>query len=124
MLDRVNGYKAVLVDGKFVGYVCAGPDARVAGQLEMDGVDDIGLGFRPDLTGHGVASAWAPIVIDLLTASIAAPEQRVVIAAWNKRSQKVARHAGFDHPIPHVNSDGEWVVLTRQVMRGANAAHP
>ncbi len=28
MLDVANRYRAVHVDGEFVGYVCVGPDAR------------------------------------------------------------------------------------------------
>jgi GNAT superfamily N-acetyltransferase len=115
MLDPVNGYRGVRLNGEFVGYVCAGPDARVAGQVAMDRVDDIGLGFRPDLTGRGIASAWVPVVIGRLTAQLSAPVQRVVIAAWNERSRAVALRAGFDHPILHVNDDGEWFVLKRKV---------
>jgi ribosomal-protein-alanine N-acetyltransferase len=118
MLDPANQYHAVHVEAEFVGYVCVGPDARVTGLEEREDVDDIGLGFRPDLTGQGIASAWIPTVIALLADRLNAPMQRVVITAWNKRSQAVARRAGFGQPTPHVNGDGEWIVLSRHALRG------
>jgi ribosomal-protein-alanine N-acetyltransferase len=113
MLDSANHYRAVHVDNDFVGYVCVGPDAMVSGQEAAAGVDDIGWGFRPDLTGRGLASVWLGTALELLDDLLAAPTQRVVIAAWNQRSLTVARHLGFDDPEPLRNANVDWVVLTR-----------
>jgi [ribosomal protein S18]-alanine N-acetyltransferase len=115
MLDPANCYSAVHADGQFVGYVCVGPDALVAGQEPTPGVADIGWGFRPDLTGQGLASQWLSEAIELLMGSDPALTQRVVVAAWNERSQAVATRLGFGDPVKHVNDDGEWVVMTRSV---------
>ena len=113
MLDPANRYFAVLADRVLVGYVCVGPDARVAGQHADLGVDDIGWGFRPDLTGQGIASRLLPDVLELLKELVRAPTQRVVIAAWNQRSQAAARRMGFGDPVLLRNDIGEWVILTR-----------
>lgn len=113
MLDPANTYFAVLVAGALVGYVCVGPDARVAGEQADDEADDIGWGFRPDLTGRGIASRWLPVVLELLGEVVHARTQRVVIAAWNERSQAAARRLGFHAPVRLTNDAGEWVVLTR-----------
>jgi RimJ/RimL family protein N-acetyltransferase len=113
MLDPVNQYRAIHLDNEFVGYVCVGPDAMVSGQEAGADIDDIGWGFRPDLTGRGLASTWIRMALDLLDDLLAAPTQRVVIAAWNKRSQAVARHLGFEDPVPLSNAGREWVILTR-----------
>lgn len=107
MTDPANNYFAVHADGELVGYVCVGPDARVAGQQADPQVDDIGWGFRPDLTGRGIASRWIPEVLELLHDLLRAPTQRVVIAAWNERSQAAARRLGFDDPATFCNDGGK-----------------
>jgi RimJ/RimL family protein N-acetyltransferase len=117
MLDPANQYRAVHVDSEFVGYVCVGPDAMVSGQEVDPEVNDIGWGFRPDLTGRGLASRWLPMVLDLLGDLLHAPTQRVVIAAWNERSLAVALRLGFENPVPLKNADGDWVVLSRSRRR-------
>lgn len=113
MLDPANGYHEILKDGTLVGYVCVGPDARVAGQPADPGTDDIGWGFRPDLIGRGIASRWLPEVLAQLDELLRAPVQRVVIAAWNERSSAAARRIGFQDPATFTNDSGEWLMLSR-----------
>jgi RimJ/RimL family protein N-acetyltransferase len=113
MLDPVNRYRSIRFEAELVGYVCAGPDARVAGQSAAPEIDDIGWGFRPDLTGRGIASGWLPEVLEMLDDLLLAPGQRVVIAAWNERSQAVARKLGFRDAASFENDQGRWVELAR-----------
>lgn len=113
MLDQANRYFAIRADGDLVGYVCVGPDARVSDQQADPETDDIGWGFRPDLTGRGMASRWLAAVLELLDGVLRAETQRVVIAAWNQRSQTTAHRLGFGDPATFSNNDGEWLVLTR-----------
>jgi RimJ/RimL family protein N-acetyltransferase len=113
MLEPANNYFAVFAAGALAGYVCVGPDARVAGERADEEADDIGWGFRPDLTGRGIASRWLPVVLELLGDVLHARTQRIVIAAWNERSLAAARRLGFDTPVPLSNGAGEWVVLAR-----------
>ena len=117
MLDPANGYRAVRVEGEFVGFLCAGPDARVEGQVGVAGIEDIGWGFRPDLVGRGLASGWAVAAVETLSAFTSAQRQRVVIATWNGRSLAVARRLGFAEPTAHVNATGHWTILTRSLRR-------
>jgi ribosomal-protein-alanine N-acetyltransferase len=90
MLAPANQYFSVLAEKTLVGYVCVGPDARVAGQQPDPDVGDIGWGFRPDLTGRGIASRWLSEALERLDEVLGARTQRVVIAAWNQRSQATA----------------------------------
>lgn len=113
MLDPVNRYFAIQDRGVLVGYVCVGPDARVAEQHADPDIDDIGWGFRPDLTGKGIASRWLAQILELIDDVSPARTQRVVIAAWNERSQAAARRLGFQNPTRFSNNAGEWVILTR-----------
>ena len=112
-LDPVNRYYAVHVGGDLVGYVCVGLDARVQGQEAEAGVDDIGWGFRPDLTGRGIASRWIPEALGRMTGELRQARQRVVIIDWNKRSQAAAERLGFQQTGMHHNDVGAWVVMTR-----------
>lgn len=114
MLDPANSYRSIRFAGELVGYVCAGPDARVAGQTAEAEIDDIGYGFRPDLTGRGIASSWLPEVLQLLD-DLTAPRRGVVVAAWNERSQAVARKLGFQETDSFANDQGRWVELTLTV---------
>ena len=116
MLDPTNRYFTVRADDDLVGFVCVGPDARVAGQHPDSEMDDIGWGFRPALTGRGVASRWLSEVLELLDQIqvLRSQTQRVVIAAWNERSITAARRLGFGNPVPLSNAAGEWVILTRR----------
>ncbi|WP_249019520.1 GNAT family N-acetyltransferase [Conexibacter sp. S30A1] len=113
MLDPVNRYRSIRFEGELVGYVCVGPDARVAGQLAASEIDDIGYGFRPDLTGRGIASGWLPEVLETLDDLLRAPRQRVVVAAWNERSLAVARRLGFRDAASFENDHGRWLELVR-----------
>lgn len=117
MLDPANGYLAVRAAGEFVGFICAGPDARVAGQPALEDAEDIGWGFRPDLIGRGVASRWAEAAVAEITRRSRAERQRVAIVAWNGRSLALAHRLGFSDPRPHHNATGEWTILTRPVPR-------
>lgn len=117
MVDPINQYRSIWVAGELVGYVCVGPDARVAGQRPEAEIDDVGYGFRPDLTGRRLASGWLPALFELLDGMLLAPTQRVIIAAWNERSQVVAQRLGFGDAVKFENRHGDWVVLTRAVRR-------
>ncbi|HTW11634.1 MAG TPA: VOC family protein [Solirubrobacteraceae bacterium] len=116
-LKPENRYYAVRRNGELIAHVCVGPEARVAGMKAEPGVDDIGFGLRPDLTGHGEFRTLLPEIMDALVPELTAPAQRVVVAAWNDRALSAARHAGFDATGSVVNNLGRWIVLTRQERR-------
>jgi RimJ/RimL family protein N-acetyltransferase len=114
-LDPAYDYVAV-VDGSdgLVGYCCFGPDACVPGGSYGDEAIDIGAGMRPSLTGRGLGS-------ELLAAALAEAcrrspgrPQRVTIAAFNERAQRLVWRAGFAEVERFRSESGrEFVVLVR-----------
>ena len=113
MLDPAHHYYAVHAVDELVGYICVGPDARVAGQEPINDIDDLGWGFRPHLVGRGIASRWLPSALELIRDELTKPRHRVIVINWNGRSQTVARRMGFEASGTHRNAHGDWVLMCR-----------
>ena len=56
---------------------------------------DIGLGIRPNLTGHGKGSGFVEAVLDFANKTYSPDRLRVTIADFNRRAQRVWEKAGF-----------------------------
>jgi RimJ/RimL family protein N-acetyltransferase len=78
-----------------VGFCCFGPDARVPGGAYDDDLLDIGMGVRPDLTGHGHGHRYARAVLDFAARTYAPNGYRVTITAFNHRARRVWEKMGF-----------------------------
>jgi RimJ/RimL family protein N-acetyltransferase len=115
MLDPANHYHSIRVDGEYVGYVCVGADARVAGLPALAGVDDIGIGLAPDRVGRGLSRWLLPAVITALQArgALSGSLLPAVILDWNHRSITAAQHAGFAVTGEHHVGQRRFLVLTR-----------
>ena len=65
LLDPAYAYHAIADEcGELVGYCCFGADARVPGGDYGTDALDIGLGMRPDLTGHGRGPVFFEAILD------------------------------------------------------------
>lgn len=111
LLAPENAYHAVLDGTDLVGFCCFGPDAQVpvgrdAGWYRSDGLD-VGLGMRPDLTGHGHGAGFLAAV--LAEASHRATTLRLTVATFNARAQHLYLSAGFT-PIA-TSPDGAFRLL-------------
>ena len=93
--DGEGYYPAVDDDGRLVAFAVVGAEARVRGQDPADGVVDVGMGVRPDLTGRGLGSTLLPQVVALAVEVTGATAARVAVAAFNERSLALCRSAGF-----------------------------
>ena len=94
--DTFEGYLALVgPEGRAVGFVCIGAEARVAGQEASDRVVDLGMGVDPAITSSGVATAALPAVLHLVEARLPRSVMRVAIWAENDRAIATARRAGF-----------------------------
>jgi GNAT superfamily N-acetyltransferase len=115
MLDPANHYHSIRLDGEYVGYVCVGADARVAGLPALAGVDDIGIGLAPDRVGRGLSRWLLPAVITALQArgALSGSLLPAVILDWNHRSITAAQHAGFAVTGEHHVGQRRFLVLTR-----------
>lgn len=89
-------YPAVDDDGRLVAFAVLGAEARVLGQEPADGVVDVGIGVRPDVTGRGLGGALVGQVVALAAELTGARAARAAVAAFNERSLALCRSAGFE----------------------------
>ena len=117
-LDPAEGYWSVVDEFEaFVGFACFGVEARVPGLDERDGVLDVGVGMRPELTGRGRGGPFAEAVLRHAREVAGARRVRAVVQQWNERSLRLLRGLGFAETGRHdVPSQGQrYVVLERDL---------
>jgi [ribosomal protein S18]-alanine N-acetyltransferase len=93
--DGEGYYPAVDDDGRLVAFAVIGAEARVLGQEPADGVVDVGMGVRPDLTGRGRGGALVGQVVALAAEMTGATAALAAVAVFNERSLALCRTAGF-----------------------------
>ena len=103
------------------GFVCFGHEAQVSGArnagLYRDAALDIGLGLRPNLTGHGFGAPFLAACLAL--AALREPHQplRLAVATFNERAITTYRRAGFQDAgtcqSPVRGRDFPFLVMTR-----------
>ena len=87
--------------GELVGYCCYGEEARVPGLEDEPGVVDVGVGLRPDLLGGGWGASVTARVLHHGRSLYQASRFRVAVLAWNERSIRTVRRAGFEERCRH-----------------------
>ena len=73
-------------------------DGRLAGFFEFtvdDDVVEIGLGLRPDLTGHGLGGAYLETGLQFASDTFGRRHYALAVAAFNQRAIAVYERAGF-----------------------------
>jgi ribosomal-protein-alanine N-acetyltransferase len=93
MLD--GNHLAVLDDGRLIGFVATGPEARVrGGPTETPDVTDVGFGLAPDALSRGVGTRAGALAIEALRFA-GHGTLRASILASNERSRRLAEGLGF-----------------------------
>lgn len=114
--DPANGYFAIAAEGgEFLGFCNFGADARVPGGSYTEEALDIGMGMRPDLTGQGKGATYAAELFAFARRQFPEQNQRVTIAAFNKRAQRLCANAGFQisDSFQHARDGRPFVIMTR-----------
>ena len=95
-------------------------DSRLAGFFSFrlaDGVAEIGLGLRPDLTGIGIGESFLATGLQFAAANLGARGYVLAVAAFNHRAIAVYERAGFREMkrYEHRTDDGlhEFVSMAR-----------
>ncbi len=116
LTDSRNRYYALVNEcGEPVAFCCFGLDAQVPGGDYGAEALDVGLGVRPDLTGHGHGREFVNAVLGFAQQEFVFSAFRVTVAAFNERALRVWEKAGFRRQQTFAREpDGmSFVVLTR-----------
>ena len=110
------GYYPVEVGGAVAGFVCFGPEGRVAGQEGEPGTVDVGAGLDPDRVSQGLATALMAEVVRFAIERFGADRLRAAVAAFNERSIRLCTSAGF-RPVREFAGPGgrPFVELVREL---------
>jgi len=102
LLDPSNHYYAVRdATGDLIGFVNFGPSALVwdapadAPVVGSDGGLAVGLGLRPDLTGHGLGLAFVQAALAFARSRFQPSAAWLYVRADNQRAITVYQRAGF-----------------------------
>ncbi|MGH2352706.1 MAG: GNAT family N-acetyltransferase [Chloroflexota bacterium] len=115
-----NTYYAIrTAEHGLMGFCCFGPEARVpGGDYTGDGVLDVGLGMRPDLTGKGIGPGFVAAILAFAAQELAPSGFRLTVAAFNRRAIRVYEKVGFRVANVFVRDDAqarrEWVQMVRE----------
>ena len=87
----------------------------------LDGVAELGLGLRPDLTGRGLGDAFVGVGLRFAAEALGAERYTLTVAAFNRRAITVYERAGYlaDEHYEHRTNGGvhEFVRMTRGPLR-------
>ncbi len=100
-------------DGELEGFAQISPAAG--------GATEIGLGLRPDLTGHGLGQAFTAAVIDLARRQ-GAGRITLAVAAFNARAIRVYERCGFVETGRHTRrlGDRDWEFVDMELQAGSD----
>ncbi len=96
MIDPRNAFYAIRTAANdLVGFCCFEAAARVPGGDYSLPALDIGLGMRPDLTGHGAGAAFLHAILDFAREQFQPALFRLTVATFNERARRVYERSGF-----------------------------
>ena len=93
-------YSCVDGEGDIVGFGCFGFEAQVHGGILIGAyadtsIVDIGLGFRPDLTGKGQGMSFLQSLLEFAEHKFHPKGFRLTVASWNTRAICLYGKGGF-----------------------------
>ena len=98
---------------------------ELAGFLEVKltgPVAEIGLGLRPDLTGHGAGESFVRTCLRFASATLGAQSYTLAVATFNHQAITVYERAGFQEVerFEHVTNGGlhAFIRMTRSTIEG------
>lgn len=97
LTEPANAYFAIFdAAGTLCGFCCFGAEARVPdGEYTEPPALDVGLGMRPDLTGHGLGLVFFRAILAEGARRYTPSRFRLTVAVFNERARRVYERAGF-----------------------------
>ncbi|CAM4332867.1 acetyltransferase [Bacillus manliponensis] len=106
-------------EGELIGYFCFGEEAQVPGGRDAnlyggEGVIDIGLGMKPQLTGKGLGEQFLHTGIDFAERKFQPKQLRLSVASFNKRAIRLYENAGFIVKTFFMSRGKEFLLMIRE----------
>ena len=127
MLDKRSPYFAVHDEqGMLIGYfgfgTCAQPWSNDEPRLYSDeGILDVGLGMRPDLTGKGLGLSFVNAGLNYAQEQFGPTTFRLYVLTFNERAIRVYEYAGFEHvrtfAQKNIHGTNEFLEMRRTVYK-------
>jgi ribosomal-protein-alanine N-acetyltransferase len=107
--------------GEVVGYACFGTSGQVPGGRKVNLYDedllDVGLGLRPDLTGHGLGVPFLEAILAYGQDRHHPSGYRLSVASFNERAIRAYEKVGFVRGESFLNAlhgvDTEFLLMRR-----------
>lgn len=118
--------------GRVEAFFCTGRAAQVPGGDYQTAALDIGVGLRPEMTGHGWGRPFLADVLDLLARNSHDPGclqdfqiVRLTVARFNARAIHLYRTLGFQETAEFTGTHAPFVMMDRPLFTTASdpAAH-
>jgi len=115
-----NHFAFTGADGKLLGYLCFGKEARIPTVEENvydDNFLDIGLHIKPDLTGKKLGSTFLFKCMGYALEKFNTNRIRATIATFNKRAINLCIKSGFysEQEVTHLKTKNKFVIVKRDV---------
>ncbi|QYR23223.1 GNAT family N-acetyltransferase [Paenibacillus sp. sptzw28] len=106
------------ISNDLIGFFCFGqsaqvPAAREAGLYGGDGILDIGLGMRPDLTGQGMGMLLLKTGLEFAAVKYKPDIFRLSVAAFNQRAITLYTNIGFKLITSFENNGTEFKLMSK-----------
>ncbi|WP_369902006.1 GNAT family N-acetyltransferase [Bacillus manliponensis] len=104
-------------EGELIGYFCFGESAQVPGGRDAklyggEGIVDIGLGMKPQLTGNGLGRAFLGAGIQFAEETFQPKQLRLSVAAFNNRAIQLYKNAGFVAEAVFMSRGREFILMS------------
>lgn len=119
--ELLNGtYFKVLENEMLIGYCCFGKSAIVPIGLKFDaypenGTVDVGLGIRPDLTGHERGHAFVSSILEFAMSEFNSKQFRLTVAQFNTRAIALYKKLGFEPILIFPMGDIEFLTMEKRI---------
>lgn len=106
-------------EGALIGYFCFGESAQVPGGRDTnlyggEGIVDIGLGMKPQLTGNGLGRDFLDAGIQFAEEMFQPKQLRLSVAAFNKRAIRLYENTGFVAGAAFMSRGREFILMKRK----------
>ncbi len=126
-IEQEEGQLEELLDGTYFvvvnntdelyGFFCVGNAAKVPAGHQAnayaDNCVDVGLGMKPDLTGHGHGTAFCTLILEFIQRANPCLPLRLTVAHFNKRAIKLYKKLGFEMERFFNTNNGLFVTMIK-----------